>query len=520
MQAVLPTDRNWPLHGAERSREIERAALAASPPFSLMHRAGAAVARLALALAPHARQAWIAAGPGNNGGDGLEAAIGLRQAGKSVRVTLLADAARLPTDAAQALQRAQAAGVPISTEFPHALDDHDVAVDALLGIGANRAPGGALAQAVARLNALPCAVLAIDLPSGLDGSTGRLLHDEQTPAACAVRASHTLSLLTLKPGLFTAAGRDHSGAVWFDTLGVTPDDSLPDAWLAGTGSFDLLLRPRLHDRHKGSYGDVLIIGGASGMSGAAILAARAAHAAGAGRVHVSFLDANAARNDPVRPELMIQPASGRARSTLLADAVTACGCGGGEAVRRVLPEVLGRARWLVLDADALNAVAADSALRTQLAARAPRGHATLLTPHPLEAARMLGCSTAQVQADRLGAAAQLAQQCRSVVVLKGSGSIVAAPAQVPFINPTGNAALASAGTGDVLAGWIAGLWTQHVRTADCPDEATRLAWRAALGACHVHGAAADTAQRVPLRAGDLIEQMHLLQSRRSQAHSS
>ncbi|MDB5749740.1 MAG: hypothetical protein JWP65_161, partial [Ramlibacter sp.] len=210
--------------------------------------------------------------------------------------------------------------------------------------------------------------------------------------------------------------------------------------------------------------------------GAALLAARAALHHGAGRVFVGLLDAQAAALDVAQPDLML-----RHWDTLdLAAMAVACGCGGGNAVRHALPRVLARARGLVLDADALNAVAADSQLQSLLAARGRRGMATVLTPHPLEAARLLGCSTAQVQADRLAAAGELARRFACVVVLKGSGTVIAAADASLRINPTGNARLATAGTGDVLAGMIA------ARLAGGEEAAP-----AACGAVYLHGLAAN-----------------------------
>ncbi|CAG0946096.1 partial Bifunctional NAD(P)H-hydrate repair enzyme Nnr, partial [Gammaproteobacteria bacterium] len=161
MQRILPLARSMPLLGIEQTRQIEALAASTLPPHALMQRAGRAVARLGLAIAPHASTVWVAAGPGNNGGDGLDAAIHLRTAGKDVQVCLLGNPAHLPADAADALQRAHAAGVPIATEVP-ALRASDLAIDALLGIGAARPPDGALANCIATLNGLPCPVLAID----------------------------------------------------------------------------------------------------------------------------------------------------------------------------------------------------------------------------------------------------------------------------------------------------------------------------------------------------------------------
>lgn len=488
MERVLSRADNWPVHGTAGSRQIELQALAGLEAHTLMRRAGAAVAALARALRPHARSAWVACGPGNNGGDGLDAAIHLLAAGLQVEVTLAADVSRLPSDAQDALKRAQAAGVPISSERL-SNEAPDIAIDALLGLGGHREPEGELARWVAELNQLPCPVLAVDLPSGLNADTG------QPHGNLCVVATHTLALLTLKPGLFTGSGRDLAGEVWFDALGFAPAMSLPDAWLANTGTPPA---PRQHAQHKGSFGDVAVVGGAPGMVGAALLASRAAHAAGAGRVYVNLLDAHATGLDPQRPELMFRPEWSESPAGVLHQSTVVCGCGGGEAVRAALPRLLSSAGRLVLDADALNAIAADSTLQQLLTTRLARDRETVLTPHPLEAARLLGMSTAAVQADRLGAAQQLAERFTCVVVLKGSGSVVTTASGTPTINASGNAALATAGTGDVLAGWLGGCWSS----------AGTSALQAARHATWLHGHAADRCALSPLRASDLIEAMH------------
>ncbi len=498
-QRILPGDAAWALHDVSASRAIEAAALARHAPYALMQRAGQAVARLALAVAPHARHVWVACGPGNNGGDGLVAATLLQRAGRSVSATLFGDVQRLPDDARQAWKEALQAGVsiaPLAGDAPV-----DLSIDALLGLGVSRAPEGAIAQAIARLRSLNADILAVDLPSGLAADTGRCLGDE------AVAATHTLSLLTLKPGLFTAAGRDHAGQIWLDTLGVDPSDAAPSARLAGAAVLNLLA-PRAHASHKGSYGDLLVVGGAPGMTGAALLAGRAALAAGAGRVFVNLLDASAPSCDPLQPELMLRRDAWRGDGALLARSTVVCGCGGSAAVRDALPTLLSRSARLLLDADALNALAADEGLRKLLKVRAGRGLATVLTPHPLEAARLLGCNAAQVQADRLRAASALAHSHGCVVLLKGSGSIVAGADGAATINPTGNGLLAGGGTGDVLAGWIGAFWAQAA--AACSDATA--ARQATEAAAWLHGHAADRLlARAPgslaLRAGELSECM-------------
>jgi hydroxyethylthiazole kinase-like uncharacterized protein yjeF len=499
LRLVLPGEAAAWLHGVAESRAVEAEALAAHAPHELMERAGLAVARLALAVAPHARCIWVACGPGNNGGDGLVAARHLQQAGKTLRVTLHGDAQRLPGDASHALHLARQQGIEPSLAPPDG--PVDLVIDALLGLGTSRAPQGAIASALEHILQLQAPVLAVDLPSGLDAETGRPL------GANAVRAAHTLSLLTLKPGLFTAAGRDHCGQVWLDSLGFVPGPGSASARLCSAAAL-LALPPRPHAAHKGIFGDVVVVGGAPGMTGAALLAGRAALAAGAGRVYVSLLDADGPRFDATRPELMFRPNGWRADLAALARSTVVCGCGAADAAREALPVLLARCPRLVLDADALNAIAADPALQRLLEARGLRGQATVLTPHPLEAARLLGCDAAAVQADRMTAARALSQRLRCVLLLKGSGSILVSEDALPAINPSGNALLATGGTGDVLAGWVGGLWAQMApQLGDL-----RAASAAAEAAAWLHGRAADAELEsapgsLAMRADDLAERM-------------
>ncbi|MBW8759806.1 MAG: NAD(P)H-hydrate dehydratase [Burkholderiales bacterium] len=490
------------------TRRIDRRAAAGLPPHTLMARAGLALLRLARAIAPTARAAWILAGPGNNGGDGLVLATWLHRAGLDVRVTLVGHRAdrALPDDAAWALAEARIAGVAIATEAPAAaqLEGVDLAVDALLGVGQSRALDGAMAAAVALLHTLRCPVLAVDVPSGLSSATGAPLGD------AAVRATHTLTLLTPKAGLLTGTGRELAGEPWFDDLGVAPQDDEPaTASLTGSRAASALLPPRRHLANKGSYGDLHVAGGAAGMVGASLLAAHAGSLAGAGRVlvHTHASDAGGALPVDVRhPELMLRPmAELQAALRDNRKATVVAGCGGGDAVAGELPGCLAHAARLVLDADALNAIARDASLRALLRARGARGSATILTPHPLEAARLLGRDARQVQADRLAAARAIAADTGAIVLLKGSGTLVAAPGGRLAVNPTGDARLATAGTGDVLAGWIGGLWS-----AQAPDrDAIGQAFDVARAAAWIHGRACDFAagRRLPLVAGDLAAHM-------------
>lgn len=467
-----------PLHSSASTQQLEATAVASLPPHTLMQRAGLALAKLARALAPHARTVWVACGPGNNGGDGLEAAMHLhqhrQQHGMTVVVTWLGTPEHCPQDTRRSWERAQEAGVYFANQPPTHLGPADLCIDALLGVGlsASKEPPWAdshpLHHTLAQVRACAAPVLAVDLPSGLLADTGQFAAGlAPSPGAMVTSARHTLSLLTLKPGLFTGAGRDASGSIWFDDLGC-PSPDTASAWLNASPH-----QPptRLHASHKGSFGDVVVIGGEGlhqrgmGMGGAAILAARAALHSGAGRVLLCLHDSDSPTIDLVQPELML-----RHWKALQLDALTVvCGCGGGVAIHAVLPQVLACSAQLVLDADALNAIATDPLLQEALQARHNRQHPTVLTPHPLEAARLLDTNVAWVQAQRLQAAEQLVQRFGCVVVLKGSGTVIAAPGQAPRINPTGNGRLASAGTGDILAGMIgAGLATgMDAHTAAC-----------------------------------------------------
>ena len=440
---TLSRSHAWPILGPAQVRQLEPALQALSP-TPLMQSAGLACARLALAVAPHARRVWVAAGPGNNGGDGLEAALHLHRWGKEVVVSLVASTGPGPTDAQAALQRAQQAGVRIQPDVPkewlQKMAAEDLCIDALLGIGASRP-----------LSAdLKAWVLAIDVPTGLNPQSGQWL-DGETGHTLAVRADHTLSLIAVQPGLLMGHGRDASGQIWLENLGYQASQHRlpPLAWL----NAPCAATPKPHASHKGSHGDVAVIGGEGmaphgmDMRGAAVLAATAALHAGAGRVILSLLSGHASDSTP--PDVMQR----EFKRLELEKLHVACGCGGGTAVEAVLPEVLQRSACLVLDADGLNALAQDSALQNALRQRGSR-QSTVITPHPLEAARLLSCSTAQVQNNRLKAAQELAERFQCSVVLKGSGSVIAAPGLTPRINITGNGRLAIGGTGDVLAGLV------------------------------------------------------------------
>lgn len=482
----VPFDRSHPLHDTRTTRAIEEALAEGLPPNTLMQRAGLAVAQLACAIAPHARQIWVLCGPGNNGGDGLEAAALLQSQGLTVTASWMGDQARLSADATTALAHAHAAGVVFADAPQVRLTPNDLCIDALLGIGLapsrdrDRTPPTPWLKALHAMRMGAAPMLSIDIPSGLQADTGVWAHGFEPETAIHAK-QHTLALITLKPGLVTAHGRDATGTLWLNTLGADNQklQRQATAWLAGAPSE----KPRKHDTHKGNYGDVAVVGGEGlqrrgmGMEGAALMAASAALHGGAGRVLVTLMDDDALCVAGVIPELMQR----QFHALELGALTVVCGCGGGAAIGTVLPAVLDQAAQLVLDADALNAVAASRALQAALVARSSRGRATVLTPHPLEAARLLDTTAQAVQADRVKAAATLAKRFHCVCVLKGSGTVVSdANEALPSINPTGNARLATAGTGDVLAGMVGA----RLATGECAFDAAR-------HAVYEHGRLAD-----------------------------
>ena len=468
-------ERAWPLYSMVQTHALEVQLKQALPPHTLMQRAGKATAQLALAIAPHAKKIWIACGPGNNGGDGLEAAICLLKHGKQVSVTYLGQPDKAPHDAKLSWQRATQAGVNFQ-ETP--IPGFDLAIDALLGLGCTRAPAGTMADWLQIMRNATAPTLSIDLPSGLLPDTGEWLGSNNTLPAKNQR--HTLSLLTLKVGLFTADGRDAAGQVWFDDL--IPSYSrqlfkLTEPFAQLQTQHTKTTRHRVHNSHKGSYGSLMVVGGAPGMSGAALLAAITGIHAGVGRVYLTLLDKSSQAVAAIHyPALMTRDLE----LLPLHSGCVVCGCGGSDAVRELMPLVLSKSQSLLLDADALNAIAADSMLMKLLKSRAQRQNATVITPHPLEAARLLSCSVREVQNNRVEAGIQLAKLTQAVVVLKGSGTVICSPNSKPIINNTGNALLATAGTGDVLAGLIGAKMAQGQESFTAACDGVRL-----------HGAAAD-----------------------------
>lgn len=497
-----------PLYSVAEIRAIERGAAAGLPAGALMQRAGQAGANAALDLLPfstsHAK-VLVLAGPGNNGGDALETAAHLAYAGAQVTILHFAPPGDSCAERQAALQRAQTSDARFEDIDNEAIaaGNWNLVVDGLFGIGLARPLTGDLRTLVDTVNALKCSVLALDLPSGLDADTGAIVG----PDGVAVHATHTITFIGNKPGLHTCDGRDYAGLVDVSRLDLDMSHFKPARLhLNDVKFFSRHLRARPHNTHKGSYGNVAVIGGARGMIGAPVMAARTALNAGAGRVFAVFYE-DAPAYDSAQPELMFRLASDFEFSS--ATLVIGPGLGMTRQAHDLLTQAIDSDSLLLADADALNMVAGEPALKAALAARPA---SSLITPHPLEAARLLDATIAEVQADRVGAARRLAQQLHAVVVLKGSGSVVAAPNGDAVINTTGNPALATAGTGDVLAGLCGSLLAQGWPI-----------WEAALAGVWLHGMAADVlvtegAGPIGLTACELIPAIRVALNRMVQLH--
>lgn len=490
------------LYTVKELRDIEALALAKLPPGTLMQRAGKEAAELALRiLSPNYEKARILvlAGPGNNGGDALEMAIIL--AANKINVSVLQLPSRKPQAEESRLARSRAISTSIKWEDALSLQETikslparqwDLIVDGMFGIGLKEPLDGSCFQLAEIINAADCPVIALDVPSGLNADTGSIYGKN----GIAVRATHTITFLGNKPGLYTHLGKDYAGEVHHVWLGV--DESLfpsPRRWLNQPALFSAMLKKRLHDTHKGTYGRVAILGGAAGMSGAPVLAARAALHCGAGLTYAVYLK-DPPQHDLIQPELMYRAAHHFDFSSVIS--VIGPGLSTSKAARHFVKDIMELHLPLVLDADALNSISEEVKLQKILE---DHRRQTILTPHPLEAARLLNTTTEEVQSDRLSAANTLARRFNAVVALKGSGTVIADHDGKTVINPTGGPALATPGTGDVLSGICGALLAQGWP-----------AWEAALGAVWLHGAAADELVKrgegpVGLTAGELIPEV-------------
>lgn len=457
-----------PLFCTQQVRAIE----ARYADVDLMRRAGKATANFLLARTTRNSRVALIAGPGNNGGDTLACAAELKHAGYEPSVVLLGNPDKLPADARAAYGRAIASGVNILSSLPLKLEA-DWLVDGLFGIGLKRPLDGAYSDAVraiAEARKTGAQVLALDVPSGIDADTGALVGD------VVVGADHTLTFLALKPGLVTGPALDYVGTVQCARLGVDVSTAgAATATALGRDFIETTRRRPAANAHKGTHGTCIIVGGATGMLGAVLLASRAAMRSGAGKVKAGWLADPAPQVDPLMPEVMMAQASVLVTAAC-ESMVIGCGLGTSGAAVRLLRLALKREIPLVVDADALNLVAQSAELATLMQKRkAP----TIITPHPAEAARLLGCSTASVQVDRLRAARDLANGYHCIAVVKGAGTVIC-DGTTTSINRTGNPLLGTAGTGDVLSGMIGALLAQGYEAATA----------ARLGVC-MHGAAAD-----------------------------
>ena len=485
--SVLP-DKIYAVAGV---REIDRMAIeeAGIPGYTLMTRAGAAAVSAAREHFPDARRWQIVCGAGNNAGDGYVVARLAGQEGIAVSVVALVDPGTIKGDAATAYADFAAEG-GVATEWAGQLDgEADLIVDAMLGSGLLRAVDGKFAAAVAAINTHRAGVVALDIPTGLNGDTGVV-------KGCAVRADLTVTFVGLKAGLFVEEGPELCGTIVFASLDVDAACRANSPVLyrrIDADSIGALLPRRRRSAHKGDFGHVLVVGGGAGMPGAVRLCGEAALRAGAGRVSVATDPGHASSIVASRPELMSHAITGIKQFEQLLEKCSVVAFGPG----------LGRSPWAaelgarlardqrpsVWDADALNWLAGSPCQAEQ----------RVLTPHPGEAATLLGTTTAKIQGDRRRALEQLRQRYGGVIVLKGSGSLVSAAAGAPWLCTAGNPGMAAAGMGDVLTGVVAALLAQGLAAED-----------AAVLGVEVHALAGDRAAKNGERgllASDLLAEL-------------
>lgn len=483
------------LYRAEQVRELDRLAIDyyGIAGYSLMTTAGQAVFDQLRKRWPRVRSIAVLCGGGNNGGDGYVVARLARLAGLEVELHQLIEPENLKGDARHAFDDAVAAAVSMINYDGQRLDGFDLIIDAMLGTGLNGEVTGIWREAIEAVNEIGSPVVAVDIPSGLSADTGRVM-------GAAVRADLTVSFIGLKRGLFTADGPDYCGQLYFSDLHVPAEvygHLTPAAQRIDYLALKSAIPRRQRNSHKGDHGHVLIVGGDHGMGGAVRLAGEAAARCGAGLVTLATREANVSAITAARPELMCHGVESptQLRALLQRANVVAIGPGLGSSEwgRAMMAVILESRLPLVLDADALNLLAID-----------PMRHDKwVLTPHPGEAARMLGCSSAEIQQDRFTAVVSLEASYGGVVVLKGCGSLVLAGNGEIALCSDGNPGMACGGMGDLLTGVIAALVAQGMG----------LRQAARLGVV-IHAAAGDTAAREGERgmlASDLLPHLrHLL----------
>ena len=475
-------------------REMDRRAIEelGIPGYELMCRAGAATLELARERFPAACNWAILCGAGNNAGDGYVIARLARAREMGVRVIAISDPDGLQGDAATAWSEYRAAGgqaemFSATTDF----SDADLIIDALLGTGLDRPLAGAYLTAVEQANAAGAPIVAVDIPTGLSGSTGEVM-------GAAIQAAATVTFVGLKQGLYLGAGPGCRGSLTFADLGIPTQamaDMHPDFRLFDQGCLRDLLPPRSADSHKGLFGHVLIVGGNLGMGGAVRLAGAAALRAGAGLVTVATRPDNVAAVLAGRPEIMCAPVSSAGDLLPLLERATVIALGPGLGkdawAQALFDATVNCSQPLVIDADGLNLLAAGPPRRRD---------DWVLTPHPGEAGRLLGQATAAVQQDRPAALSAVNTRYGGVAVLKGQGTLVGRAGETPWLIDRGNPGMATAGMGDVLTGCLAGILAQV--PSDLAQAAAAAAW--------VHAMAGDRAALLGQRgllADDVVKEL-------------
>lgn len=477
------------LYRAAQVRELDRIAIEERgiPGFELMSRAGYEVFMRLRQQWPDARSVMVFCGAGNNAGDGYIVARLALEADLQVCVVSLSDPENLKGDALTAYRHYCEAMGLVTLFQPGQSIETDVIIDALLGTGLDRPVTGLYAAAIEIINQSPAVVIAVDIPSGLHADTGNVM-------ACAVKADCTVTFIGLKQGLFTGQAAEYGGAVFYASLAV-PDDVFQAVLSSVYLVTDTPLPRRNRCAHKGSYGHVLVVGGNRGFSGAARLAGEAALRVGAGLVSIATRSEHAGMMNLARPELMCHGVESTEQLAVLLEKadVVVIGPGLGQSywAKELLMASISSQKKLVIDADGLNLLA--NLFLTNPSMTNPDW---ILTPHPGEAARLLGCSIAEVQQDRFASVSRLQSKYGGIAVLKGAGTVIASETDMA-VSTSGNPGMASGGMGDVLSGVIAGFLAQGLSLKTAAQQGV-----------YSHGAAADLAAEDQgergLLAGDLM----------------
>jgi len=484
------------LYSAQQSRDLDRIVIEGTAEdsgiasYSLMQRAAAAVFEFSRHKFPQAHSIIVLTGAGNNAGDGYLYAKLAAEHGSDVCVYSLTDPEDVHDDAKRAYLDWLEQGGEFSEDLDYALHNADLIIDAILGTGIKRDLDEDWVEVVEKINDLDTPVISVDIPSGLNADTGAVM-------GAAIVADSTVCLISLKKGMFTGMARNHCGEIIFNDLQIpSATYSLlnEEAHLLNDEDASSGLKPRLPCTHKGETGHLLIVGGNYGMCGAVILAAQAALRAGAGRVTVVTRPEHVAAIVAVQPEIMalgieepVIPDDLLQRVDMVA---IGPGLGRDDWGKELFEQVIYLDHYKLLDADAL----------FHLPDHAVDLSDVVITPHPGEAARLLGCDVAEVESDRFEAIDRLFQEYGAVTVLKGAGSLLYDGVEPVAVCPFGNPGMATAGVGDILSGLLASLMVQGYDKAD----AVRMA------VC-IHARAADDAAeagQTGLLASDLLPYIH------------